>query len=761
MSCIFRERPGVRPVDRRRGGVTLLTEAKKPKFGQAAAVSYAHAGPPSLKYSLPATSWMPRLSGGEELPNDAIECNSRGNAWLLANRPQDALRAYDRAIALSPDYVDPHFNRGNALLRLQRFDEALEAYDRTIELSPSLVLAHYNRATVLQALRRVPEALEGYRSVLAMDPGHVEARFNLGSWFLENQQLEQAFAFFDPLAKQAPQVPEVHHNLGTTLLRLGRYAEAVLCFDRALDLRPQYAEALNNRGEANCQMRQWNLAMADLQRAVRLRPNQAATRFLLGRIWREMKRYDLALEQFYEARRLLAHNPLLTCGIIAAKMHSCKWDGLDSESSQLQRALDSGTPAVEPFVALSLWDDPALHKTAAQLQIRNYLLAASNSLGAFNGSRKVGKIRVGYYSADFRNHPVAQLIVELLELHDRDNFEWYGLYVGPEVHDPLRVRVEAALDHFLDVRERSDREIAQLSRDLGIDIAVDLMGFTQDSRLGCFAYRCAPVQVSYLGYPGTTGATYMDYVVADRVVIPPEAEEYFTEKVVYMPHSYQANDSRPFIAKRVFAREELGLPSTGFVFCCFNNNFKILPLTFDGWMRILRSVEGSVLWLLGDDPVVSANLRQQAAMRGVAPDRLIFASRMPLDQHLARHRSADLFLDTFPYNAHTTASDALRAGLPLLTCMGKSFASRVAASLLHAVGLPELVTSTPEAFEARAIELAHDPAQLAGLRERLRNQGSQSHLFDTPGFARDIESAFMTMHDRQQKGLPPQVIEVS
>lgn len=740
-----------------------MTEAKKPYFGQTPVASHAPTGLPSFKFSLPATSRTPQVASAPaaaELPDDAVACNTRGNDWLLANRPQDALRAYDRAIALRPDYVDPHFNRGNALLRLQRRDEALEAYDRAIALSPSLVLAHYNRATVLQALGRMPEALEGYRTVVAMDPGHVQARFNLGTWFLDNQQFEEAFACLHPLADQASQVPEVHNNLGTAQLRLGRYAEAEVSFSRALDLRPQYAEALNNRGEAHLKLRRWDLAMEDLRQAVRLRPDQGAFRFLLGRIYREMKRYDLALEQFYEARRLRAQSPMLACGIVAAKMHSCEWENLDSEAAQLEQALKAGTVEVEPFVALSLWDDPALHSMAARLQIKNHLRSASDALGPLGENRPAGKIRVGYYSADFRNHPVAQLIVELFELHDRERFEWFGFYVGPDVQDPLRARVEAALDHFIDVRERSDQEIAQLSRELGIDIAVDLMGFTQDSRLGCFAYRCAPVQVSYLGYPGTTGADYMDYVVADRVVIPPEARDHFAEKVVYMPHCYQVNDSQREISGRSFAREELGLPATGFVFCCFNNNFKILPATFDGWMRILRAVEGSVLWLFEDNPLAAANLRQQAQARGVSADRLVFAARMPRDEHLARHRLADLFLDTLPYNAHTTASDALRAGLPVLTCMGASFASRVAASLLYAVGLPELVTSTQAAFEARAIALAQDPAQLAGLCERLRRQGPQSPLFDTPRFARDIESAFATMQERRQKGLPPEVIEV-
>lgn len=741
-----------------------MTQSKTPYFGQSGRVGYAPAGLPVFKFNIPLVPGpVPKRDAVEPasaLPDSATACNTQGNEWLLAQRPQDALRAYDRAIALQPDYVDPHFNRGNALLRLQRNEEALASFEQAIALSPILVLAHYNRATVLQSLGRVPEAMEGYRTVLGMELDNVQARFNLGCLLLQIKQFEEALACMDHVVAQAPQVPEGHNNRGLALMHLCRDTEAVASFSQALALRPHYAEAYNNRGEAQLRLRQFDGAMADIRRAIELRPHLGESRFLLGKLLREMKRHEEALEQFGLAARSEANIPTLSWEIVQAKVHSCLWDSLSEDLARLQQELGNGRSAADPFVALSLFDDPALHHNAARMLVEGNL-PAQDVLGPIAPRPPGGKIRIGYYSADFRNHPVAHLISELFEVHDRERFEWFAFYVGPEVQDTMHKRIASASDHFINVRERSDIEIATLSRELGIDIAVDLMGFTQESRLSCFAYRCAPLQVSYLGYPGTTGADYVDYVVVDKVVVPPAAQAHFAEKVVYMPHSYQVNDSQRQIAERVFSREELGLPSVGFVFCCFNHNYKIMPSTFDGWMRILHAVDGSVLWLLEDNPASAKNLRREAQARGIPAERLVFAPRMPMAEHLARQRVADLFLDTLPYNAHTTASDALWVGLPVLTCMGQSFASRVAASLLQAAGLPELVTSTQADFEARAIELARDPAQLGHLRAKLRDQGHSSALFDARLFARHIESAYTTMLERQQRGLPPDVIEVA
>lgn len=352
------------------------------------------------------------------------------------------------------------------------------------------------------------------------------------------------------------------------------------------------------------------------------------------------------------------------------------------------------------------------------------------------------------------------LIAELFEIHDRSRFEITAFAFGPEANDALRIRLERAFDSFIDVRTQSNVEVALLTRNLGIDIAVDLAGFTEHTRPNIFALRAAPIQVNFLGYPGTTGAEYMDYIVADEIVIPAGSRDRYSEKIVYLPNSYQVNDSTRRIPDQAFSRAELQLPESGFVFCCFNNNFKIRADTFESWMRILTQVEKSVLWLLEDNPVAPVNLREEAAGRGIDPNRLVFATRMPPPQHLARQRAADLFLDTAPYNAHTTASDALRAGLPVVTLIGESFAGRVAASLLCALKLPELITSTREEYEALAVRLATDPELLGRIRRKIEENRGTAPLFDTPLFARHLETAYLNIFDRYQSGLPPDHIFV-
>jgi len=397
-------------------------------------------------------------------------------------------------------------------------------------------------------------------------------------------------------------------------------------------------------------------------------------------------------------------------------------------------------------------DDTFLHKKSSEIYAQSRY-SFNPVLEPIVKRKQSQKIRVGYFSADFHNHATGHLMAELFELHNKSQFKLVCFSFGPIVNDKMRQRLEKSFDQFIEVGRKSDVEIAKLSRDLNIDIAVDLKGFTKDARTGIFALRAAPIQVNYLGYPGTMGADYIDYIIADKTLISPESQSCYSEKIVYLPNSYQVNDRKRAISASQFTRQELGLPENGFVFCCFNNNFKILPVTFDGWMRILKAVEGSVLWLLQDNSWAVKNLKKEAQKQGVNAERLVFADRVPPSEHLARHRRADLFLDTFPCNAHTTASDALWTGLPVLTLMGRSFASRVAASLLKAVGLPELITSTQDAYEALAIELAKNPQKLADIKLKLTNNRLTTPLFDTPLFTKNIEAAYLEMYERYQAGL--------
>ena len=678
---------------------------------------------PTLSF-LPA-ALVPRTQG-TALPSEAQACYTLGDQWLEDNRADEALRAYDHAIALQPGYVDAHLSRTNALLRLQRAAEALANCERTVEIAPTLGLAHYNHGVVLEGLGRAEEAEQSYRLAAQYEP-------------------DSAYT---------------HFALGYLLLHQNKRQDAMACMNRVLELEPQNAQALINRGQAYMEMQQDELAFADFNQALRINPHLAEPRAQVSMLLRKHKRHKEALQQLQAAWRANSQMPGLLTDMMSVMTDMCDWNSLDEGLRRIDTAVAQAQPGVSPFKVLGLRDSPELQLQAARNEV---VVSASGQPPIGPCSVRAGtpgKIRVGYYSADFRHHATSILMAQLFELHDHERFEWFAFDFGPLQEDAMRERVRKTFDHFIDVRGHSDRQVAKLSRELGIDIAVDLKGFTGDNRFGIFAFRCAPVQVSWLGYPGTTGADFMDYVIADKVVLPPELQPYFSEKAVYMPHSYQCNDAHRRIADRVFTRVEQGLPETGFVFCCFNNNYKILPPTFDSWMRILQAVPGSVLWLLQDNPFVLPNLQREAQVRGIDPQRLVFAPRMELDMHLARHSLADLFLDTLPYNAHTTASDALWAGLPVLTCAGASFAGRVAASLLHAVGIPELVTDNPADYEARAIALAGDSSLLQSIRSKLRAQIATAPLFDTQRFARDIESAYVAMHARSQAGLPPDVIDV-
>ncbi len=514
--------------------------------------------------------------------------------------------------------------------------------------------------------------------------------------------------------------------MAVALQELKRFEEALDSYARALKIKPDYAEAHNNRG-------------VTLQ---------------------ELKRFEEALDSYERALKIQSNGDWLYGTWLHAKMQLCNWSNFESRIADLAARIQQAEKTTPPFSVLALIDGLTLQRQAAETWVREKY-PSSRILPPLSKRRRGEKIRIGYYSADYHGHATAYLIAELFERHDKQRFELLAFSYGVDERDDMRKRLAAAFAQFLDVRTKSDIEVARISRELGVDIAVDLKGFTQDARTGIFSCRAAPIQVNYLGYPGTMGAPYIDYIIADPMLIPQESRQQYSERVVYLPHSYQANDSKRQIADKEFARAELGLPSTGFVFCCFNNNYKITPDTFDGWMRILKQVEGSVLWLLVDNETAAENLRREARARDVDAGRLIFAARMALPEHLARHRAADLFIDTLPCNAHTTASDALWAGLPVLTRMGESFAARVAASLLYAIGLPELVTTTQEQYESTAIELASDPGRLAEFKDRLHRNRLTMPLFDIEQFTRHVENAYTQMYERYQADLSPEHIYVA
>lgn len=726
-------------------------------------------------------------------PDDAAPHVNRGLALGALKRHDEALAHFERAIGLRPGFAEAYVNRGIILKELARPLDAIASYDQAIALQPRLAAAYNNKGNALRLLERLDEALTCYEQAFALDGGDVDACQNMGMLHADAGRTDEALQCFDQVIALRPQHAEAHNGKGAILAQRQQWAQAITHLQAAIQANDKLVQAYKNLGLAQYSLAQFAEAVQTSQNAAQQCPQDAEILSLLAISLMATGRYPEALATYDEAIRLAPQMPDLRYNraslhtrfnryenaiadymavydmnpgikyllghLVYCRLKTCDWTHLTGDIERCEQGIRAGELAVKPFIALSLFDSPELHKRAAQTSVMQEF-PESTALGPILPRTGGGKIRVGYYSADFRNHALAYLMAELFEVHDRDGFEWFAFSFGPPAKDAMRERLEASFDHFIDVREQSDIEIARLSRELGIDIAVDLMGFTTDCRFGIFAHRCAPIQVSYMGYPGTTGADYVDYVIADKVIIPPTVQAHFTEKPVYLPHSYQVNDSQRAISDRVFTRKEMGLPATGFVFCSFNNSYKILPPVFDSWMRILQAVPDSVLWLMADNPAVERNLRREAQARGIVAGRLVFAQPMPLDLHLARHRLADLFLDTLPYNAHTTASDALWAGLPVLTRLGESFAARVAASLLQAVGLPELVTRSVAEYEALAITLACEPARLQALRDKLNAQKTHSPLFNARQFARDIEAAYVAMHERNKKGLPPEVIEV-
>jgi predicted O-linked N-acetylglucosamine transferase (SPINDLY family) len=692
-------------------------------------------------------------------PNYAEAHYNRGLTLHGLKRFEDALRSYDRAIKLKPDYAVAFNNRGATLRELKRLDEAVQSYDRAIVLKPDYASACNNRGVALQELKRPADALESYARALALSPDYAEAFYNQANALRDLKRFDEALVNFDRALKIDPSYADAYNGLGTTLQCLNRQEGALESFDRAIAINPQHADAFYNRGNTLKSLNLHQHALDSYERALALKPDFADDHYNRGTVLHELGRYDEALQSFRRALENNPDQPWLHGICLHAKMRVCDWSGLDTLLADLTSRVEQGRPASPPFAIVTLSDSLALQQRAAQVWVQeNY--PARSQLPALAKRERHEKIRIGYFSADYYNHATALLAAGLFEKHDRNRFEIVGFDFGPGERDAMTARVAAAFEQFVDVRPRTDVEIASLARELGIDIAVDLKGFTLHQRAGIFAHRAAPIQVNYLGYPGTMGTPFIDYLVADETLIPPEARAYYTEKIAYLPGSYQVNDrSRP-IAEQARSRADFGLPSASFVFCSFNNVYKITPAVFDCWMRILRRVTGSVLWLLDDNATATRNLRHAAGRAGVDPNRLVFSERLLAPDHLARHRLADLFIDTFPCNAHTTASDSLWAGLPVLTYAGDSFPARVAASLLNAVELPELVTTTLAQYEELAVELAMDAARLSALTTVLGRNRLTAPLFDTELFARRLEDAYTQMYERYQAGAGPECIFV-
>jgi predicted O-linked N-acetylglucosamine transferase (SPINDLY family) len=676
-----------------------------------------------------------QLDEGQKIYLQILE-REPANIKALSNLASIALHKgdLDESIALfktslSIDSTQPiaHYNYGMALQKANEFENALTAFDAAIELNVNFVQAYNNRGLTKSALKRHEEALVDFNHAIGILPDYAEA----------------------------------YNNRGITQSELKRNEEALADYANAIELNPDYAEAYSNRGGIFCELRRYDEALADLCHAIELNPDYAETYSTRGGIFCELRRHEEALKDFDRAFQLKPGMDYLLGALLHAKMHLCDWSNFHALLNKMTEHVIKQVKTITPFAALALIDNPELQKRTTEIYIK-HLYSKNDAQPIVSKYPKHQKIRIGYFSADFREHPVSSLTVELFELHNRDQFEVIAFSFGANSNDPLRKRLEVGFDQFIDVSDKTDTQITLLAREMEIDIAVDLGGLTGGCRTGIFAARAAPVQVNYLGYPGTMSAEYMDYIIADPTLIPDEKQCDYSEKVAYLPNTYMVNDSSLQISEVPFSRKDVEIPEKAFVFACFNASYKITPATFLGWMRILSAIENSVLWLSSMNQTAKNNLQNLAVEQGIDKDRIIFASRMPsVSDHLNRIRLADLFLDTFPFNAHTTSNDALRVGLPVLTLMGESFPSRVAASLLNAVNLPELITTHQHEYEALAIDLGSHPEKLAHIKNKLKSNLETSPLCNTKLFAQHIESLYQVMYQRHHDELTPDHISLN
>lgn len=608
------------------------------------------------------------------------------------------------------------------------------------------------QAIELQNKGNLDDAVKLFKEILILDPGNAGALYSMSVISLNAGNPTEALQFSERGIQSTPQFAPLLYVHGAVLQAFGRKEDALLNFDAALELQPEYVEVLLNSVVLLRSLFRHKEALERFNKILTIDPNNVAALGNCGILLTEFKQSEQAIAMFDRLIRLKPDYDYALGLLFYERMHLCDWTDFEPLSKQIVDGVQAGKRVCKTLAFMSTSDAASDHLLAAKIFANHYCPRNPKSL--WQGERyRHDKIRLAYVSPDLREHPVGHLMAGIFEHHDKSRFEIIAISLGIDDQSRLRGRMLKAFDQFIDAREMSSDQIAQMMRDMEIDIAVDLGGYTSDTRTDVFSYRPVPVQVNYLGYPGTMGTDYIDYILADRHIIPPEHQQFYSEKVVYLPDSYLPTDSSVNISERTPTRSECGLPETGVVFCSFSHDYKISPPVFDVWMRLLMQVPGSVLWLMSRGETAQRNLRKEAELRGVDSSRLVFASRVPMvEDHLARYRQADMFLDTHPYNAHTTAADALMAGLPVVTYVGGSFPSRVAGSLLHAIGVPELITHSLNEYEALALRLARDTALLADFKARITTNKTSHALFDTKGFCFNLEAAYVAMWRAQQLG---------
>lgn len=683
-------------------------------------------------------------------PGNPLVHFNLGNLHRMAGRLDYAVEAYRRVLAIAPRDPDTHNNLGIVYERQQKLEAAAACYRQALEISPNHVHALSNLGSVLQAQGRLEEAADACNKALAIRPDFPDALANLGTVRARQGRYEEAEALCRRVLGLQSRHTEAHRNLGTLFRVQGRLREAIAAYRQALAIAPDQAAVHNDLGDALRDSGDFDAAVAAYRKALAIEPQLVAARYNLAETLKVLGRFDEAVAAYEQVLAIEAEHFSALNGLTYLRQHICDWSGIDMLWERLRRdAFGKPESGVSPFSVLYMpttAEEQLACSTEWARQTLGPWIARRADLAAASRARAAHqRLRIGYLSWDFHEHATSYLMAELFELHDRGRFEVYAYSYGPDDRSAIRARIQSACEHFVDIAGDSHLEAAQRIRGDGIDILVDLKGYTLGSRSAIVAQRPAPVQVNWLGFPGSMGTECIDYIIADPFIVPAGAERHYSERVVRLPDCYQVNDRKRRVGDRMSTRGENGLPTEGVVLCCFNQAAKILPDVFTCWMRIMHAVPRSVLWLLESNRWAAANLRRAAAEHDIAAERLLFAPLLPLAEHLARYRAADLALDTFPYTSHTTASDALWAGCPLVTRVGDTFVSRVAGSILRNAGMGELITESAADYERKVIELATEPGKLRDLRHRLRETRDQCPLFDTPRFVRNLETAYEDM----------------
>ena len=678
----------------------------------------------------------------------------KGIVSLELKSYEEAVKYFEQSIALCPDHFEAYNKMAHALFKQKNYEQAFSACKKALQIKSDFHQALNNMALIHHELRQYEEAIESFDKAIYIKPDYCEAFLNKGYLFITLKKYHEAIKLIDESLRLRPNFPLALVNKGTALLGLNNIKEALVFYDRAIEFKSDFPGAFVNKGLALQAINQHNEAIACFDKAIELDATLTEAWLNKGSSLNEIKNHTLAANCFFQASNHSKDHFFSLGRAHHQMMLMCDWSNYGFITQQIFDKLRDSKEVAEPFAFQGICDSEYLLRECAELFTKKQFPNQAYPLKKNKYSHK--KIRVGYLCGEFRLQATSILMIGVWEAHDKELFEIYAFDNGWNDLSTMRKRIDNAFSKVIDIANLSDEDTVRLIESYEIDILINLNGFYGRHRLGVFSYKAAQIQVNYLGFPGTLGANYIDYLIADKVVIPEKSRDFYTEKVIYLPNCYQANDNKREISERKFSRAELGLPEKSFVFACFNNNYKITPITFNSWARILSTVSNSVLWLLKDNPWVEDNLTKELADRGINPNRIVFAERFLTGDHLARHSQADLFIDTWPYNAHTTAADALWSGLPVLTLMGSSFPGRVAASLLNAIDLPELITYSVNEYESLAIELATNNQKLRSIKERLIKNRQSSPLFDTELFTKNLEASFLRMHEYSQRDIAPE-----